>query len=153
MQPTDWPSEHSDALRQLFASGLSYSLIAEAINARFSTTYSRNAAIGRAKRMGLAGPARPGGRPRPVSLPRHPQTSSNRRPPRFGCTLGAVPHSSPWKQSGSEASKSFRVIFRLLNSILATAVIHMAATPMARPSLSAVIRADKAQATVPPIFT
>jgi GcrA cell cycle regulator len=35
---------------------MSYSEIAGAINAKFGTAYSRNAALGRAKRMGLAGP-------------------------------------------------------------------------------------------------
>lgn len=34
--------------------GLSYARIARAINARFGTCYTRNAALGRAKRMGLA---------------------------------------------------------------------------------------------------
>jgi GcrA cell cycle regulator len=38
---------------------MSFSRIADAINAKFKTAYSRNAAIGRAKRMGLAGPDRP----------------------------------------------------------------------------------------------
>jgi GcrA cell cycle regulator len=52
----NWPPEHSDALREYFAKRMSYSEIAEAINAKFGTAYSRNAALGRAKRMGLAGP-------------------------------------------------------------------------------------------------
>jgi GcrA cell cycle regulator len=56
MQPTDWPPPHSDALREYFAKGMSYSAIANAINAKFRTSYTRNAALGRAKRMGLAGP-------------------------------------------------------------------------------------------------
>ena len=38
---------------------MSYSEIAEAINAKFKTAYSRNAAIGRAKRMGLSSPKWP----------------------------------------------------------------------------------------------
>jgi GcrA cell cycle regulator len=59
MQPTDWPSAHSEALREYFAKGMSYSAIADAINAKFNTSYSRNAALGRAKRMALAGPAQP----------------------------------------------------------------------------------------------
>jgi GcrA cell cycle regulator len=66
MQAT-WPPEQSDALREYFAKGMSYSEIADAINARFKTDYSRNATINRAKRMGLAGPVRPDrspGRPR-----------------------------------------------------------------------------------------
>ena len=58
MQSTDWPPAHSVALRENFAKGMSYSAIADAINAKFSTSYSRNAALGRAKRMGLAVPGR-----------------------------------------------------------------------------------------------
>jgi GcrA cell cycle regulator len=53
MQSTNWANEHSDALREYLAKGMSYSAIAEAINARFKTAYSRSAAIGRAQRMGL----------------------------------------------------------------------------------------------------
>jgi GcrA cell cycle regulator len=58
MQSTSWTEEHSEALRKFHANGMSYSKIAEAINAKFNTVYSRNATIGRAKRMGLAGPDR-----------------------------------------------------------------------------------------------
>src|ERR1700687_3594047 len=65
MQSTDWASEHSDALREYLVKGMSYSEIAEAINAKFKTAYSRNAAIGRARRMGLAG------RDRAKDLPQH----------------------------------------------------------------------------------
>jgi GcrA cell cycle regulator len=59
MQSTNWTEEHCRALREFLESGMSYSRIADAINAKFKTAYSRNATIGRAKRMGLAGPARP----------------------------------------------------------------------------------------------
>ena len=59
MQSTSWAREHCDALREYHAGGLSFAEIAEAINAKFKTAYSRNAAIGRARRMGLAGPDRP----------------------------------------------------------------------------------------------
>jgi GcrA cell cycle regulator len=55
---SNWASEHSNALREFLATGMSYSEIADAINAKFKTCYSRNAVLGRAKRMGLAGPAR-----------------------------------------------------------------------------------------------
>lgn len=55
MQSTNWPPAHSEALREHLARGMSYSEIAAAINDRFQTAYSRNATIGRAKRMGLAG--------------------------------------------------------------------------------------------------
>jgi GcrA cell cycle regulator len=53
-----WAEEHSRALREFLEGGLSYSEIAEALNARFNTAYTRNAAIGRARRMGLSGDER-----------------------------------------------------------------------------------------------
>ena len=56
MQSYDWPPAHSQALREFFAKGMSYSAIADAINAKFGTSYTRNAALGRAKRMRLEGP-------------------------------------------------------------------------------------------------
>jgi GcrA cell cycle regulator len=71
MQSTNWAPEHSDALREYLARGMSYSEIADAINAKFKTAYSRNAAIGRAKRMGIAGPDRPDGPDRRKDLPKH----------------------------------------------------------------------------------
>ena len=69
---SSWQAAHSQALREYLAKGMSYSEIADAINAKFGTAYSRNAAIGRARRMGLAGPERP-----PDSLEQWPK-----RPPR-----------------------------------------------------------------------
>jgi GcrA cell cycle regulator len=53
MEPGHWSSEHSDALRDYFFKGLSYAEIGRQINARFGTAYTRNAVIGRAKRLGL----------------------------------------------------------------------------------------------------
>jgi GcrA cell cycle regulator len=67
-----WAEEHSRALREYLETGLTYSEIADALNARFNTAFTRNAAIGRARRMGLSGeePApRAGGRPRPKPQP------------------------------------------------------------------------------------
>ncbi|MET4231122.1 GcrA cell cycle regulator [Bradyrhizobium sp. I1.8.5] len=58
MEPGHWPSEHSDALRDYFLKGMSYAEIGRQINGRFGTTYTRNAVAGRAKRLGLAAPAR-----------------------------------------------------------------------------------------------
>ena len=82
-----WPPEHSDALRELFAKGMSYSEIAETINARFQTDYSRNAALGRAKRMGLGGPGPSADPPKPppkampwLSKPHERRTVELRRP-------------------------------------------------------------------------
>jgi GcrA cell cycle regulator len=50
MQATDWAPEHSDALREFLAKGMPYAKAADAINAKFETAYTRNAAIGRGKR-------------------------------------------------------------------------------------------------------
>ncbi|MGZ3361537.1 MAG: GcrA family cell cycle regulator [Xanthobacteraceae bacterium] len=69
---SSWQAAHSQALREYLARGMSYLEIADALNARFGTAYSRSSAIGRARRMGLAGPERPGD-----SLERWPK-----RPPR-----------------------------------------------------------------------
>lgn len=54
----DWAAEHCEALREHLTRGISFSRAAAAINARFNTAYSRNAVIGRARRMGIAGSAR-----------------------------------------------------------------------------------------------
>jgi GcrA cell cycle regulator len=59
MEPTNWTPEHSAALRDYLVSGMSYAEIARAINAKFKTSYSRSATLGRARRMGLAGSERP----------------------------------------------------------------------------------------------
>ncbi|MCC8960857.1 hypothetical protein H8A95_00680 [Bradyrhizobium sp. Pear76] len=55
MEMMNWLPEHSAALQDLRARGLSYSEIADAINATFNTAYTRNAALSRAQRMGLVG--------------------------------------------------------------------------------------------------
>ena len=72
MEPTNWAPEHSDALREHLAKGMSFSEIAKAINSRFNTTYSRNAALGRARSMWLAGEERPASPldAKPLTLPR-----------------------------------------------------------------------------------
>jgi GcrA cell cycle regulator len=64
MQSGIWAPEHSDARREFLARGMSYSEIADAINAKFGTSYTRNAAIGRSKRMGLCVPDGSDDRPR-----------------------------------------------------------------------------------------
>jgi GcrA cell cycle regulator len=55
MQST-WEDAHSVALRELVEKGLSFAEIARSLNQRFGTAYSRNAAIGRARRLGLSTP-------------------------------------------------------------------------------------------------
>jgi GcrA cell cycle regulator len=72
---SNWAEQHSQALREYLQKGMTYSEAARAINGRFNTSYSRNAAIGRAKRMGISGAGQPdrAGRakkPRPPSLGR-----------------------------------------------------------------------------------
>jgi GcrA cell cycle regulator len=56
MQANNWAPEHSAALREFLAGGMSFSAIAKALNEKFGTSYTRNAAISRSKRMGLSGP-------------------------------------------------------------------------------------------------
>ena len=50
----NWAPGHCDALRECLANGMSFAEAADAINTMFGAAYSRNATIGRAKRMGLA---------------------------------------------------------------------------------------------------
>jgi GcrA cell cycle regulator len=66
MQANNWAPDHSAALREFLAGGMSFSAIAKALNQKFGTSYTRNAAIGRSKRMGLSGPDRAEKRPDPV---------------------------------------------------------------------------------------
>jgi GcrA cell cycle regulator len=53
-----WTQEQSDALKAHVEAGDSYSVAAAKINAKFGTSYSRNATIGRANRIGLASPVK-----------------------------------------------------------------------------------------------
>ena len=67
MELSNWAPEHSDALREFVAKGMSYSEAAQAINSRFNTSYSRSAALGRARRLGLTADER-----RKPSMPTKP---------------------------------------------------------------------------------
>lgn len=60
MQST-WEEAHSKALRACLDKGMTFSEIARALNERFGTAYTRNATIGRARRLGLSVPQRAGG--------------------------------------------------------------------------------------------
>jgi GcrA cell cycle regulator len=74
---TGWTLEHSDALKSfVLVDGLSYAQSAAAINAQFGTTYSRNAAIGRANRIGLLVPAKPKRPPAPRKIQKSRQRYS-----------------------------------------------------------------------------
>ena len=68
---SNWAEQHSQALREYLQKGMTYSEAARAINERFGTSYSRNAAIGRAKRMGISGAGQPD-RPLRAKKPRPP---------------------------------------------------------------------------------
>lgn len=49
-----WTDEHCDELKRLVDLNKSYRAIAHEINRKFGTSYSRNSAIGKAMRLGLA---------------------------------------------------------------------------------------------------
>jgi GcrA cell cycle regulator len=78
MEPSNWAPAHSAALREYWARGMSYSQIADAMNAKFGTRYSRNATIGRAKRMGLYAPGRPNHRAATLPRKKLPKPSKKR---------------------------------------------------------------------------
>lgn len=59
MQSSSWAPDHSEALREQIVRGRSYGEAVDAINAKFGTAYTRAAALGRGKRMGLVTPTRP----------------------------------------------------------------------------------------------
>ena len=59
MEPAGWPPAHCEALKEFVTQGMSYRDAADALNARFGTAYSRDAALGRARRMGLGEAGRP----------------------------------------------------------------------------------------------
>jgi GcrA cell cycle regulator len=77
MEPVNWAPEHSAALRDLVGRGMSFSKIAKSINTKFGTSYSRNATLGRARRMGFGGLHRPESPPRArPRLPKLPKLHS-----------------------------------------------------------------------------
>lgn len=49
-----WPQDHIDELKKLVGEGLSFAQSSAAINAKFGTSYSRNACIGKSVRLGLS---------------------------------------------------------------------------------------------------
>src|SRR6266404_1940730 len=97
MEATSWAPEHSDALRELFARDMTFSEIAKAINSKFKTKYSRNATLGRAKRIGLARLARP--ESLPPAKPRLSRLgelrSTESRPPKFRWSPPAFEEAEP----------------------------------------------------------
>src|SRR5215472_1742223 len=84
MQSSNWAPEHCQALREYRARGLSYGQIAQALNAKFGTTYTRNAALGRGVRMGLPSYGQP--------VRREKRFPDIRRPKRPRTTIGTEAH-------------------------------------------------------------
>lgn len=70
MQSFSWTADHSAALRDYVARGMSYAEAADALNARFGTAFTRSAALGRGKRLGLVMP------PRRETAPRLPKRAA-----------------------------------------------------------------------------
>lgn len=84
---SNWEEAHSQALREYLVKGMSFAEIAHALNERFGTSYSRNAAIGRARRMGLSTPEEKASRPahmlrRPDAARLHKSRAASLVPPR-----------------------------------------------------------------------
>jgi GcrA cell cycle regulator len=77
MESFSWARAHCVALREFVTKGMSFAEAALAINKEFGTDYTRSAAIGRARRMGLLARAKQ----RNVG-PRHLAKSKAPRPPR-----------------------------------------------------------------------
>jgi GcrA cell cycle regulator len=76
----NWEEAHSAALRECLKKGMTFSEAARALNERFGTAYSRNAALGRARRMGLSSPERADrrARVRPPKPPKQPKPAAAR---------------------------------------------------------------------------
>jgi GcrA cell cycle regulator len=72
---SNWEEAHSRALRDYVEKGLSFAEAARALNERFGTAYTRNAAIGRGRRMGLSVPQRP----HPAGVVKAPKKPDARR--------------------------------------------------------------------------
>lgn len=101
MELSNWAPEHSDALRELVCKGISYAEAARVINQRFNTDYSRSAALGRARRLGLG----PEDRPQPT-MPAGPTD-----PVAIGAPRAAGPRSAglPWPVPPFKATKKIRL--------------------------------------------
>lgn len=89
MELSNWAPEHSDALRDFVAKGMSYAEAAQAINERFYTDYSRSAALGRARRLGIG----PGSRQQPSS----PTMAASAPALARTCPVEIKPLELPWR--------------------------------------------------------
>jgi GcrA cell cycle regulator len=154
MQSTNWANEHSDALREYLAKGMSYSAIAEAINARFKTAYSRSAAIGRAQRMGLARPDRAKDMPKhcpapPKAAQPQPRKLRERHVPEFVLPTPRLQRPETAKQRCVEIDPRH---LSLTDLEPGDCQYPLAARRRAKPSPFAATRGSKVQAIAPRIF-
>src|SRR5260370_260848 len=147
MQSSNWAPEHSQALREYLAKGMSYSEIADAINSRFGTAYTRNATIGRGRRIGLAAPDRPKDEPKRPPKAKAPRLKTPRlKAPRLKAPSPRKLHkqhpaesSPPAAPESAEpvklaASASRRVCFRWLSSRRTIAATPIAVTKRTSPT-------------------
>ena len=102
-----WEEAHSVALREFLDRGMSFAEIARALNGRFGTAYTRNATIGRARRMGLSVPVR-SQTDSVMCAPKKPDARRIRelRAVRLG---HAAPKSSRFKPSTSERAAALQL--------------------------------------------
>lgn len=110
----DWPFDQEQKLRALWAKGLSAAQIARQIPGR-----SRNAVIGKAKRLNLEGraspilPARPAGAPAPVRKPRAPKVkpqATTKASPVLGVPFPPAPPEQVEQKRAACAAKGKEVI-------------------------------------------
>ena len=164
VEQVSWPPEHSQALREYHAKGMSYSQIAKALNARFAMAYTRSAALGRAKRMGLVGSDQTQAqqpmlermlRERAAQARISGAKLSDTRP--AGLILSEFgprkPAFAKVKPLSFAASMFPHATSRWSNLSGTTAGTPMAATRTVQPSPFAGTRAARAQAIAPPIST
>lgn len=52
-----WPPDNIEALKEMLARGVSYTRMADDLNSRFKTDYTRSAIAGKVRRLGLSAPS------------------------------------------------------------------------------------------------
>jgi GcrA cell cycle regulator len=143
MESSNWAPEHSGALREYLALGMTYSQIARAINAKFNTHYTRSAALSRARRIGLVSNERPADLTPPAPQCQQPSLSQLRKAYASASRWWFVPNFE------REDAPKLRCVDILKPAI---ATIPMGAMRRAKRSPSAGIRGARTPATARRIF-
>ena len=152
MQSTNWTPEHSSALREYLAKGMSYSEIAQAINAKFSTAYTRHRrdrprqAIGASRRRPPPGLRQAGAESLPI---KHPQDAGTLRFPVRMDRAGFRTRRD--RQASLRRNQSAPSVIAGARGPAIAATL-MAATRRVKPSLSAASRAARVPAIARRIF-